>query len=248
MNNQNQEPISQEVLAKIKSQGIKMRPRFYFIARTALFALVAIFAILIILYFASFIFFSLRASGAWFLPRFGGSGIKILLISLPWIPILIAVAAIILLEALAKRFNLVYRRPIVYSFLTIIALAIVGGFLLEKTPFHSKIFMRAQNERLAGLGDFYRQFGAPQPRGTRFGVVLSARENKFLMRAPNNEMTTVIYTKGTRIPDGYIIKEGDKVSVLGKLINGILEAFEIRQVRGEFNFFPTGPHEFFPMK
>src|SRR4030042_1853865 len=236
--NQNQGSIGQIVIAKIKSEGVKMRPKIYFVARFVFFALAIIFTILIILYFASFAVFSLRASGTWFFPRFGFPGAKMFLVSLPWIPILIAGAAIVLLEVITKRFNLVYRRPIIYSLLGILMLAIIGGFLLEKTPFHSKIFMRAQHERLPGIGGFYREFGAPQPKGARFGLVLSVAENKFLMQSPNNETTTVTYTKETRIPGKYVIKEGDKVSVLGRLINGILEAFEIREVKGEFNFFP----------
>jgi len=241
--NQNQESIGQAVLAKIKKEGVKMHPRIYFVARAVFLAFVIVFAVLLILYFASFAVFSLRASGAWFLPRFGGPGLKIFFASLPWIPILIVGAAIVLLEMLAKRFNLVYRRPIVYSLLAIIVVAIIGGFLLEKIPFHSRIFIRSQNENLPGIGGFYREFGAPQPRDARFGIVVSPAESKFLIQAPDNETTTVTYTKETRIPGGYVIKEGDKVSVLGKLVNGILEAFEIREVKGDFRFFPPPPHD-----
>jgi hypothetical protein len=239
--NQNQKSISQDILNKIKKEQVKMRPRLYFIAKTILLAVAFIVTILFILYITSFIVFSLRASGTLFLPRFGSPGIKIFWLSLPWVPILIAGGAVILLELLAKRFNLVYRRPIIYSFLAILALAIIGGFLLEKAPLHSKIFMRAQKEPMHGIGEFYRQFGAPQPKNARFGAVLSISKNSFIIQSPNNETTTIIIKDDTRMPPEYTLKEGDKVSVLGKFINGSLEAFDVREVKGDFHFFTFPP-------
>jgi signal transduction histidine kinase len=224
-------------LTKIKKEGVKMRPKFYFIAKAILLALAFLATTLFVLYIISFVVFSLRTSGVWFLPMFGFSGIKIFWLALPWIPILIAGLAIILLELLAKRFNLIYRRPILYSLIAILTVAVMGGFLLEKAPFHSEIFIKSQNDRLPGIGGFYREFGASQPKNARFGVVLSVQENAFVIRAPNNQTTTIIITDNTKIKPGYKVKEKDKISVLGKFTNGKFEAIEVREIKGNFKFF-----------
>lgn len=244
MNNQeqNQNSISQEVLAKIKKEGVKMRPKFYFIFKAILWILAFTATTIFILYITSFVVFSLRASGAWFLPRFGFSGIKLFWLSLPWVPILIAGGAIILLEVLAKHFNWVWRRPIVYSFVIILVLAVVGGFLLEKSSLHSQIFMKAQKEPLPGIGNFYRQFGAPQSKNAHFGEILSINDNGFVIQMPDNKTITVIYTEKTRIPSDFTPEEGKRVSVIGRLVNGLFEAFDIREIKEEFRFFNTPPH------
>jgi hypothetical protein len=241
MDNQNQQSIGQEVLDKIKQEGIKMRPRFYFIFKTILLIAAFILTILFVLYISSFIVFSLRTSGVWFLPQFGFPGMKIFWLSLPGIPIVLSVVAIILLEFLARRFNWAWRRPVIYSLLIIVILAVTGGFLLEKASLHSRIFLKAQREPLPGIGGFYREFGAPQLKNARFGVVLSIDGETFIMQSPGNQTTTVVVTKRTRIPENYIIKEGDKISVLGKIIDKILEAFEVREIKGDFDFFGPPP-------
>ena len=90
-NNSQKSLITGEVLEKIKSGQVKMRPKAHFVLKTALVALGFILIILFVLYLISFIVFTLRMSGIWFAPGFGLYGIKIFLFSLPWLLILIAI-------------------------------------------------------------------------------------------------------------------------------------------------------------
>lgn len=240
MDDKNQKSISDAVFDRIKSGGVKMRPKIYFILKSIWAVFVIVFAVLFILYLVSFIVFSLRASGTWFLPRFGFPGIKIFIASFPWIPILIAVISVVLLEIFTKRFNFVYRRPILYSLLGIIIIVLAGGFLLERTTFHSNLFLKAQKERSPGIGYFYRDFGAPPMKDAHFGLVSKVTENGFLIQTPRNETTTIMTTEETRLPSEEI-KEGDRIMVLGKMINGEVQAFDIRKIEENFNLFPPLP-------
>jgi len=112
--------ISDKIFNKIKKEQIKMRPKIYFILKAVLIALTTLLVAFFVLFLVSFIFFNLRASGAWFLPRFGLPVIGIFFKSLPWLLILITIILIGVLEILVKRFSFAYRRPILYSILFII--------------------------------------------------------------------------------------------------------------------------------
>jgi hypothetical protein len=241
MNNQNQKPISEEIIAKIKTKGVKMHPRIYFIVKTIFLALTVAGFSLMVLYFASFTVFSMRASGTWFMPKFGFPGIKIFLSSLPLLPISMVIILIIVLEIISKRFNFIYRRPIIYSLLVISIFAIAGGFLLEKMPFHSSIFLKAQRENMPGIGNFYRNSGAHPRKETGFGVVILVTDNGFLIQSPDSQTTTIITTKETRLPPDESITEGDIIVILGKPENGTIKAFEIHEIKENFNFFPPPP-------
>src|SRR3989339_1207086 len=103
--------LSKKVLDKVQRGEVKMKPKTYFVSRTVGVIFLALLTAFLVLFLASFIFFNLRASGAWFLPQFGFSTIGIFFKSLPWLLILIALILIVVLEILVKRFSFAYRRP-----------------------------------------------------------------------------------------------------------------------------------------
>jgi hypothetical protein len=241
MEEQNQKSIGAAVFEKIKSGQVKMHPKIYFVLKSVLAVLAVVIFVLFILYLVSFIIFSLRASGTWFMPRFGFPGLKIFFISLPWVPIAIAGVLVVLLEVLAKRFNFIYRKPIIYSFLGIVLIAIVGGFLLEKTPLHSILFSKARERDLPGIGSIYREFGSPRTKDGQMGTVIIELENGYIIQRPDGGTTTVIVTEKTRTPKDETIEEGDNIIVIGKSEDGQVEAFEIREIKEDFDFFPPGP-------
>ena len=246
MNNQQEKNlITDKVLNKIKSGEVKMKPKIYFILRTILFILGALVLVFFIIYFISFIIFSLRASGVLFLPKFGLPGMKILFSSLPWLLILMTVILIMLLEIFAKKFTFVYRRPIVYSLLIIIMIVFMGSILIDKTPLHLNLFHRAQERHLPGIGMVYRDFGAPRIGNLHYGVVSEITDNGFRIKTSRSEVLSIVIIPKTRIILKTDIKQGDAIVVLGKQSNGAVQALNIYKVKKDINLFkPRGIRDY----
>ena len=212
-----------KVINKIKKEQIKMRPKIYFILRTLLISLITLLVTLFILYLISFIIFNLRASGIWFLPKFGFGVIGLFFRSLPWLLILTAVILIIVLEIFVKRFSFAYRRPILYSILGIIIFAILGSFLIAQTPLHSGLFWKARQGKLPMMGRFYQDFGMPKHSNVHCGTVSSTTDNGFYLETPRGEILTIVIVSSN-------INKSDRVVILGKRDNGIVRAFKIHRI------------------
>jgi len=241
MNNQEKKFIKEKILEKIKSGQIKMRPKIYFILKTLLIVGGVLGFGLLIIFLISFIRFHLRASGIWYLPGFGFRGLGIYLRLLPWFLIFICLVLILILEILAKRFAFVWRRPIFYSLLAIIFIALIGGFIIEKTPFHPNLLLQAREGRLPFAGPVYRDFGMPSFKDVHRGVVEEVIENGFKIRTFDNQLLTVVLIPDTRFPLEKEIKQGDSVVVMGEREDDIVRAFGIRKIEDYFRTFEHFP-------
>jgi len=239
MNNETQKnSLSDEILNKIKSGSVKMKPKLYFILQT-IFLILSIFTLfLFVIYIVSFIAFSLRATGLLFLPKFGFPGIGIFLISFPWPLILLAIILIAALEILSKHFNFIYRRPLLYSLIGIIIIVIAIGFLVERTPFHSNLFRRSQTEHLPAIEPFYRDFGVPRIPDAHIGVISEIIDGNFVIKTPRDETLTIIITPETNFSPEKDIKEGDTIVVLGKRNDDTVQALEVHEIGKDSNLFP----------
>jgi hypothetical protein len=237
--------IKDLVLDRIKSGGIKMRPKIYFALKTLSIALGVLVVGFFLLFLISFITFSLRISGAWFLPGFGLRGFGAFLNDLPWLLILISALLIVVLEVLVKHFSFTYRRPILYSLLGIILVVLVGSFLVGETPLHPSLFQRAQEGRLPGIAPLYRDFGVPRLEDVDHGIVVEKTDNGFVIETPQGDKFTVVVSPKTILSPDSDVKEGDVVVVLGKLKDGVIQSFEIHKVEGDLRLFPSmqGPRQ-----
>src|SRR3989344_577393 len=88
MENHNHNSIKDAVLAKIKSGQAKMKPRWHFVLKDALFAMGSVIVALTLLYLLSFVIFVLHRNGAWFAPSLGLRGAREFFFALPWLLIL----------------------------------------------------------------------------------------------------------------------------------------------------------------
>lgn len=237
MNNQEQKSIKERILEKIKRGEVKMRPRIFFILKAILIILGFFLFFGFSVFLLSFIHFHLRASGLWYLPRFGLRGFFVFFRFLPWILIFLSLILILILEILAKRFSFVWRRPILYSLLIIIFIVLIFGFFIEKTPFHSKLFFQARQGRLPLMTPIYREFGMPRFKDVHRGIVEELTEDGFLLRKADDELLTVILSSNTQFPFGKEVKEGDSVVVMGKKDDGTINAIGILKIDDQFRVF-----------
>ena len=236
MNNNNlqKSSIADKIIHQIKDDKIKMRPKIYFILKSAAIAFGIFFVALFILYLISFIVFALRASGVWYLPCFGLRGIKTLFIMLPWLLILISVILIIILEILVKHFAFAYRKPVLYSILFVVIFALLGSFAVDRMGLQSGLFKRAEQGNLPIAGEFYSGLGKARNKDMRRGIVSEITDNGFLIKTRNNDILEIIITSETNFPFNEEIQENDTIIVFGKQNNGSVQAIGIRKVDDDF--------------
>jgi hypothetical protein len=237
--NEEKHTISENVISKIEKGQIKMRPRFYFLLKLTLLIIGVIFLTLIALFLVSFILFSLRQNGSFFLPNFGFPGIRILFFSLPWLLILGVIILIVTSEIFAKHFSFVYQRPMLYSIIAMAIIVVFGGIALDFTPLHSNLLLNAQNGNLPIAGGFYRHLGAPRIPDVFYGSISEIAENGFKIDTPQAETFNVITNEKTRFFGG-ILEEEDSVIIMGKRNGQTIEARDVRKIDEAQGFIP-GP-------
>ncbi len=227
--NHNLKPIKERVLEAIKSGNTHMRPKWHFILYGALFVIGGIILLLVILYLASFIVFTVRHTGVVFAPRFGSRGLFVFLRSLPWLLILLSLFFIVILEVLVRRYSFAYRKPLLYSIFAIVLIVVVGGVSAESL--HRPIFRAAGEDRLPFGGRFYQHFGMPHFHDIHRGTVGKLTDNGFTLKEEEYEATSTVFINDrTRMPPGIDIKEGDTVVVFGDSDNGEIQSYGIQEI------------------
>jgi len=233
-NETNKKSIREKVLEIIKSGKIAMRPKWHFIFRAALFISGTAIVLLALLYLVSFIIFSLRQTGLWFIPVFGSRGWFEFFTSFPWLLIVFAVIFILLLETLVRRYSLAFRRPLIYSILGIILIVIIGGAIINQTPLHRNLLRYTEENRLPFAGGLYRTFGFQQSRNTVVGNIIEINKDGFIIQGRRNKNTSIVVNRQTRFPFGTDFAEGDTVVIFGKRNGDIIQAFGIEKIGSEF--------------
>jgi len=241
-NKQEKNHIAEKVLGKIKKGKIKMRPKMYFVLGAILLVLGFFLLVLLVPYLVSLIVFSLRVSGVLFLPKFGFSGMRTMFSSLPWLLILITISLIVLLEMFARKFTFVYRKPIIWSLLTIVGIISVGSFLISKTPLHSNLFWESQKKPLPTAGIIYRDFRPKRDTNIYNGIVVELIDNGFTMKTLYGDIFTISINPETKLMPDMNFQENDTVIVLGKIDNNIVQALDIHKEEQSFDGFLREDH------
>lgn len=225
----NNKSTSKELLNKIKKGELKKHSKLYFVFKGFVYGLGLVLVIAFSVSLGSFIIFSLRASGALFLPRFGFLGLRIFLSSFPWLLVLIVFILVLLIGWLVKKSPVVYRKPLLYSILAILILVLFGSFVFERTRFHTALFKKAQDYKLPLIGSAYRGCCLKPIKNTYIGKVTGLAENGFHFKTRQGDFN-VVFSKKTYFPFGRDIKIGDLLIVMGERQNSKILAFGIRRI------------------
>lgn len=225
----NETNIQQRVLEKIRSGKVAMRPRLYFMLRLALIGTVAVAAFLASVFALSFALFSVEKSGEAFLLGFGSRGIATFLALFPWWTSLLAVALLILLEALVRDFS--YRLPLLRLFLAALAVAALGSVLLAATPLHAFLLSRADRDALPLLGPLYEGIHDNHwDHGVYRGYVTAKTGTGFIISHSDTDLDSDDGSWTILPPQGFdlsAVSTGEKAYVLGQFENGIVHASDI---------------------
>lgn len=207
--------IRDAVMEKIKIDHEAMRPKWHFVLVSALVITGLTLGVLILVFTVSFVFFTLDDGGSWFLPAFGLPGFRTFFASLPWLLILFSALLVVLLEILARHFSFVYRRPLLYFLLAVIAVITAASFAVSCTPLHKKFNDLAAEQKLPLFGPLYRDFGPCDDCGMQIGTINEFTDAGFFINDRRGEMISVIVTPETIFPSGINFQGGDWVIILG---------------------------------
>lgn len=215
--------LGQSVLNAIEEKHVAMRPKWHFALHVSLLAIGTILASLTLIFLVSFIVFSLRQNGSWFVIGFGSEGWMEFIRSLPWLLIILALGFIIILGILVKKYSFSYGRPLLYSALGIILFAGLGGFLLALTPLHSGLFDQAVEYRLPLGGQFYRSYSHAAPPKVVTGIIVRQNEHGYMIYDQDQELLLVLITPYTKLPRQPLSLH-DLIVVLGDRHGATIEA------------------------
>jgi hypothetical protein len=209
------ETIKEKVTTQITSGHAQMRPRWYFAVRSIAFGLVCVVVLLSIVHVLSFMVFTLKTSGAWFMPAFGRSGWGELIMSVPWMLVLLAIIFMVLLEGLLRHYAIGYRQPLVYSAMLVVAVVVVGSVIVSTTSLHHRLFERAEANHLPIGGMMYRAYGAQRLEHVHPGTIVSFVAQGFTLQPPRGTVVMVRVSPDTIFPIGSDFDAGDWVVVFG---------------------------------
>lgn len=224
--------IYKTVLEKIKDGKVDMKPRWHFVLKTVLSITAIVLVTLLTVYIFSFVFFFLQQSGVLFAAAFGFRGISFFVMSSPWLLIGAALLFVLLLSVFLTRFSFSYRRPLVYSFIGIVALALLGSFFIEHTTMHARLGSFAEREGVPVLAPLYRGAIEELPEGVHAGVITAINESGFILQTEEGRELQVVITPDTRLPHGLRFEVDDRVFVFTEDQGDTVDAFGVRPIKG----------------
>jgi len=236
--NTQKKSITEQITVAVKNGELKMRPKWYFVLKAALWIVGASVALFALLYLASLVMFILRKTGILIAPLFGWHGVFVFLTSLPWMLVLLVLFFIIILEILVRHYSFAYRAPLLYSVLAILLVVVIAGMIIDRTPLHRVLSdcPSAGGPRGGGFHPitnvpcamgFYRDLGPRRFGSIHDGVITRIVNPDFVIINRQQEELVIVITPQTKIPSGSYFTVGDTVVVVGDRRGDRVEAFGV---------------------
>lgn len=224
--------LIKSVLEKIRTGGVSMRPKAYFMLLKAAAWSVAVFILAAAAFALSFVFFSVSESGEHFLLSFGQHGLAAFIALFPWHFALAFVIGVVVLEFLAWRFTAAYRFSMLRVFLWTLVIGIAASTVLGLTPLHSLLLARADQDDLPLLGALYEQIRYPHPEhGVYRGTVTSIGDASFVLSHDDGDHDSDDGSWTIVPPEGFdlgALVVGDQIYIGGRLVNDAVYAYGIQ--------------------
>ncbi len=227
--------IKEKILKKIETGEVAMRPKAFFMLKVFLLLFIVLLTFIASILLVSYLLFSISVGGGIFLLGFGTKGFYEFILVFPWILLLINIGLLVILDLLLKRFKFGYNRPILYLFLISLVAITLFGFLINFTPFHSKLMHRAEGKRLPMFGGFYSGLrGSHKGQGIFRGIVASTSVDTFTLKRNDYDIDLDDFPIKVLTPPGMkvlsLLQVGDQVFIAGDLINGEIHAYGITKI------------------
>ncbi len=229
--------ITEKIVSKIERGEVKMKSRSYFIARSFLIIGLLSLFFLLLFYFGSLIIFVLRINDILLFHGIGFYAIRNILLSFPWYLVFLIFILALLISVIGRKFQFVYRKPLIFSLFAILVIVIVSSFLIEKSSLHYSFFKLAQEERLPVAGRMYRNLGNLDIDNAYFGIILEKQNDLWIMELDDGEKVDLKITEETRGRRLYLqTEEGEKVLVIGEMDEGKIDVVSFKTVERRFRY------------
>ena len=215
--------LSTEIVKKIKSEEIKMKPKTYFIFGSLLLGIGAAGFILVAIFFANLITFRLRVSQPQDFLWFGPSGLRPFIVNFPWQAVLLALLGIGGGLLLIRRSEFSYKKGFWLIALAILFTVGLTGLAVDRTGVNEKL---CQSPAFTHL--YQEQFSN---HDWVIGEITQIKENRMMVIDQAGKGYTVEWGSETRFPLGSDFKTGDSIRVVGHLEGNVFMADGIGRLR-----------------
>lgn len=220
--------LKNNLLKKIKSGEIDMKPRWHFMLKAGLLLFGIVVAALLAIYFLSFTIFFIRQTGLFMTPGLGFYGLSYFILTSPWLLIGASLGFLLVLYLLVKHYSFSYKQPLLYSLLALVLLALLGSTALNKALLHQRIGGFMADRPLPVMAPMYRQALDERPEGLSVGTITSLTDDGFVLETERGESLIVSVNSKTRLARGYRYQVGESVLVLGFTRNNEVVARGVR--------------------
>ncbi len=232
-----QNDIRNQILEKIKSGEVNMKPKYYFIIKLMALALTVFLTFILSAMLVSYVLFSIKISGQFFLLGFGAKGLYQFFIALPWFILAIDLVLIFILDWLLKSFRFGYNSSVMFLFVVTLVSITVLAYLINSTSFHRDMMIRAEGKKLPIAGGFYNDLRrSHKSQGLFRGEILSIegtstffiKYRDFDSRIEGDTAKIVVPNSIDLFSTGVIV--GDTVFIAGDSVDGEIHAYGIRKL------------------
>ncbi len=229
--------IKNQILNKIKSGEVNMKPKYYFVLKLILLGLTIFLTFVLSSIIVSYVLFSIKVSGQFFLLGFGAKGFYRFIMALPWLILFVDVALILFLDWLLKSFRFGYNSPVLFLFIGTLASITLFGSLINFTSFHKGLLQMAERKNLPIAGGFY--VGLRKSHGNQGmfrGEVISIEgTTTFYMKYNDYDLNADDMAVEVFLPDNanvysLSLSPGDEIFIAGDKIAGGIRAYGMRKL------------------
>jgi hypothetical protein len=220
--------FKQNILSKIKTGEVDMKPRWHFVLKSLLFILGIITVTLVAVYLLSFILFALRQNGVGFAPLYGFRGISIFIMSSPWLLIASTGAFISILYILISRYSFSYQKPLVYSMIGVVLLALLSSLLIQQTGMHRHLQQFSERNNVPVFTPLYKGVDRDHPENVTVGTITEMTDEGFIIESDQGDKLNIIITEATKQRPGSTYAVDQNVFIFGERTGDTITSFGVR--------------------
>jgi hypothetical protein len=232
MNDHTHDSISKSVLDTIRSGSVRRRSHTFFMLRMVAVVLLISLLIILSVFVASLVLFTLHESGEQFLLGYGVRGVQMFLGLFPWGFLALDLLALAGLEWLLRDFSFSYRIPVLPIFAGLLAASIAIGAIVSVTPFHDQLFRQQRTHGLPVVGAAYGHIlDRHDEKGLFRGVVTEVGTSSLIMKHDDLDKDPDDGVYHVSLPmsvEGGPVQVGDRVLIFGHIGTNGIEAEHIR--------------------
>jgi hypothetical protein len=218
--------LKENILAKIKSGELDMKPKWFFVGKSLLNLIGITIIFILAVYFLSFILFILRETGVMFIPGMGLHGFMYFITASPWLLVLLVGLFLGVLYVLVTKFSFSYRRPLVYSLVGIVLFVIVMAATLHELGMHRRLQTFVERHEVPGMMPLYK--GSRERREEiTFGKILRVDTTSFVLQSDDAVEFVVQFGDETKLSRAVQLVPGAQVVVFGVTNGSSITAFGI---------------------